>query len=45
VWEVKSRITYRLDPGELDRLQVALDQAGLGDATLVARRSRVRVDR
>ena len=39
------RITYRLDPGELDRLQVALDQAGLGDATLVARRSRIRVDR
>jgi uncharacterized membrane protein len=37
------RITYRLDPGELDRLQVALAQAGLGDATLVARRSQVRV--
>ena len=35
--------TYRLDRGEFDRLRVALDQAGLADATLVPRRSRARV--
>jgi uncharacterized membrane protein len=37
------RVTYRLDPGELDRLRAALDQAGLAGATLVPRRSRARV--
>jgi uncharacterized membrane protein len=37
------RVTYRLDADELDRLQVALDQAGLAEATLVPRRARSRV--
>jgi uncharacterized membrane protein len=37
------RVTYRLDPAERDRLRAALDQAGLADAALVARRSRARV--
>jgi uncharacterized membrane protein len=36
------RVTYRLDPDELDRLRVALDRAGLADATLVPRRARTR---
>jgi hypothetical protein len=39
------RVTYRLDPGELDRLRAVLDQAGLAEATLVPRRSRVRAGR
>jgi uncharacterized membrane protein len=37
------RVTYRLDPSELDHLRVALDRAGLADATLVPRRTRTRV--
>jgi hypothetical protein len=37
------RVTYRLDPGELDRLRTALREAGLSEATLVPRRSRVHV--
>jgi uncharacterized membrane protein len=37
------RVTYRLDPRELDHLRVALDRAGLADATLVPRRARTRV--
>ena len=32
------RMTYRLDPEELDRLLVALDHAGLAEAALVPRR-------
>jgi uncharacterized membrane protein len=40
-----ARVTYRLDPGELDRLRIALDQAGLSGPTLVPRRSRARVGR
>jgi hypothetical protein len=36
------RVTYRLDPDELDRLRAALDRAGLADATLVPRRARTR---
>ena len=39
------RVTYHLDPGELDRLRAVLDQAGLAGATLVPRRSRVRAGR
>jgi uncharacterized membrane protein len=34
------RITYRLDPAELDRLQAVLAQAGLVGSTLVPRRLR-----
>jgi uncharacterized membrane protein len=34
------RITYRLDPAELDRLQAILTQAGLVGSTLVPRRLR-----
>jgi hypothetical protein len=34
------RVTYFLDRGELDRLRIALDQAGLADVTLVPRRAR-----
>ena len=34
------RVTYRLEPDEFDRLRVALDKAGLAQATLVPRRSR-----
>jgi uncharacterized membrane protein len=34
------RVTYRLEPDEFDRLRVALDEAGLAQATLVPRRSR-----
>jgi uncharacterized membrane protein len=37
------RVTYRLGPEELDRLRVALDQAGLAETTLVPRRTRARV--
>gem|GEM_PF-4180887 len=38
------RITYRLDPGELDHLRTALRDAGLSEAILVPRRSRVHVE-
>lgn len=34
------RVTYRLEPDGFDRLRVALDKAGLAQATLVPRRSR-----
>jgi uncharacterized membrane protein len=37
------RFTYRLDPGELERLRAALDRAGLAGASLVPRRSRAYV--
>jgi uncharacterized membrane protein len=37
------RMTYRLDPDELDRLIVALDHAGLAEAVLVPRRVRPHV--
>jgi uncharacterized membrane protein len=37
------RFTYRLDPVELERLRAALDRTGLGDASLVPRRSRAHV--
>jgi hypothetical protein len=36
------RVTYRLEPDQLDRLRVALDQAGLAHTTLIPRRSRAR---
>jgi uncharacterized membrane protein len=35
------RVTYRLEPDELDRLRVVLNEAGLAQATLIPRRSRV----
>lgn len=37
------RFTYRLDASEIDRLRVALEDAGLAAAIVVPRRSRVRV--
>jgi hypothetical protein len=37
------RVTYRLDPEELDRLQANLDKAGLVDVSLRSRRSRTEV--
>jgi hypothetical protein len=37
------RVGYRLDPDELERLRVALGEAGLADITLVPRRTRARV--
>ena len=37
------RVSYRLEAGEFDRLRTALAAAGLVEATLVPRRSRVRV--
>jgi len=37
------RVTYRLEASEIDRLRVALEDAGLAAATVVPRRSRVRV--
>jgi hypothetical protein len=37
------RVGYRLDPDELERLRVALEQNGLADVTLVPRRTRARV--
>jgi hypothetical protein len=37
------RTIYRLEAGELDRLRTALREAGLSEATLVPRRSGVRV--
>jgi YibE/F-like protein len=40
--EGQPRITYRLEPGEFDRLRATLDEAGLPDAALAPRRSRVR---
>jgi uncharacterized membrane protein len=37
------RVSYRLDPGELERLRGALEEAGLVDVSLVPRRTRARV--
>jgi uncharacterized membrane protein len=37
------RVSYRLDPDELERLRAALEKAGLADVTLVPRRTRARV--
>jgi uncharacterized membrane protein len=37
------RVSYRLDPDELERLRAALGKAGLADVTLVPRRTRARV--
>ena len=36
------RVTYRLEAAEVDRLRVALDEAGLADVALVPSRSRAR---
>jgi uncharacterized membrane protein len=36
------RLSYRLDPDELERLRLALEEAGLADVTLVPRRTRAR---